>query len=163
MRFYLTMTIALLATASGAAAATAAPQDKSFLTDAMKGDNSEMTLGKMAQRQAGSADTRSFGATLAADHAKAKAQVAALARRDRVAVTSEITPEAREEKMKLLGLKGAAFDREFARYMVDDHQKDIAKFETEAKRGSGPVPMLARQQLPTLRKHLAMAEQLDKR
>lgn len=163
MRFYVTMSIALITTAGIATVASATTQDRHFLTDAMKGDNSEMMLGKLAQQRGGSAGVRTFGTTLAADHAKAKAKVDALARRDHVALTSETTPEARQEKMKLSRLKGAAFDREFASYMVDDHQKDIAKFETEAKQGNGAASMLARQQLPTLRKHLTMAQRLNRR
>lgn len=69
-------------------------------------------------------------------------------------------PKARQERTKLEKMHGVAFDQEFARYMVSDHQKDIAKFDAEAKTGDGPVAQLASQQSPTLRKHLGIAQRL---
>jgi putative membrane protein len=44
--------------------------------------------------------------------------------------------------------------------MVEDHQKDIAEFKKEAGSGQGPVPQLAAQTLPTLEKHLRIAQSL---
>jgi putative membrane protein len=155
--------LAVLAASGISSAALAAPSDRQFLAEAMKGDNSEIVLGSLARARATAPAVRSYGATLAADHSRAKAQVAVLARRQGVPVTSAIMPEARAERMKLQRLRGAAFDREFASYMVNDHHEDIAKFEEQARHGNGPVARLAEQQLPVLRKHLAMAERLDQR
>jgi putative membrane protein len=43
-----------------------------------------------------------------------------------------------------------------------DHQKDVKEFEEEAKAGHAETSSLAMTQLPTLRKHLAIAETLQK-
>ncbi|MGN6375968.1 MAG: DUF4142 domain-containing protein [Sphingomonas sp.] len=153
--------IALTAGAFQAQAMAATPQDRQFLTDAIKGDNSEVTLGTLARAHGASAGVRSFGAALVTDHSKAKVQASAVARQSGVQVPDGMMAEAREEQTKLQRLHGKAFDDEFARYMVNDHKKDIAKFEKEAKQGSGAVASLARQQLPVLRKHLTMAEKLQ--
>jgi putative membrane protein len=146
------LTLAMIA----AAPAMAATSD--FLTKAMKGDNSEVTLGTLAATQGSSDAVRRFGTMLRTDHGQAKTEVAALARRHHVAVTDAMMPEAKAEYAKLKGLHGAAFDREFARYMVQDHQKDIADFTKETKSGDpADVRALAQKTLPTLRKHLATA------
>ena len=137
--------------------ASAAPAGK-FLGDAIKGDNSEMTLGQLAVKRGGSPAVRTFGQMLHTDHAQAKQQAVAAARREHVAVPSTMMPEAKAEYAKLQRMSGNAFDREFARYMVNDHKKDIAKFEQQAKTGDRIAATLARQTLPTLRKHLAMAK-----
>ena len=42
------------------------------IEDAIKGDNSEVTLGNLAATKGDSAKVKSFGETLAKDHAKAK-------------------------------------------------------------------------------------------
>lgn len=139
--------------------AQAKPADK-FLADAIKGDNSEMTLGSLGARRGHSRGVRAFGATLHADHAKGHAQAAAAARRDHVAVPAGMMPEAQAEYGKLQRLSGAAFDREFARYMVEDHKKDIAEFEEQAKTGDRVTRDLATATLPVLRKHLSIAESL---
>ena len=54
------------------------------------------------------------------------------------------------------------FDKAFIDQMVDDHQKDINEFQDEAKAKNGQVSALARKQLPTLKKHLATAQSLQK-
>jgi putative membrane protein len=148
----------------GSAAAIARPHGSAFLTKAMEGDNSETMLGTIAARRGASPGTRAFGAMLAADHSRAKVEVAALARRRGMTSTDRVAPEASTERRKLAGLHGRAFDREFARYMVDDHRKDIADFTAEAKsRDDGALTALARKTLPVLRKHLAHARSLASR
>jgi predicted outer membrane protein len=57
-------------------------------------------------------------------------------------------------------MRGRAFDREVRRYMIHDHQEDIAKFEAQARNGDQQAAALARAQLPVLRKHLRIAESL---
>lgn len=140
-------------------AALAAPAAK-FLGDAIKGDNSEMKLGALAARRGRSAAVRSFGRTLRADHAKAKGEAVAAARREHVAIPGTMMPEARAEYAKLQRLSGGAFDREFASYMIDDHRKDIREFTDQARTGNRTTAALARQTLPALRKHLAMVRAL---
>ena len=139
--------------------ALAAPTGK-FLQDAIKGDNSEMRLGALATTRATRPATRTYGRTLQRDHAKAKADAVALARRNRVAVPTTMMPEAQAEYRRLSRLRGAAFDREFARYMTDDHRKDIADFREQARTGRDGTAALATKALPTLRKHLRLAQSL---
>lgn len=140
-------------------AAAAAPA-RQFLDDAIKGDNSETRLGQLIASRGASPDVRSFGDTLVSDHTQARAQAAPVARREGVAVPGEMMAEARAEYAKLQRLRGAAFDREVKRYMINDHEKDIAKFQAQARSGDRQTADLARAQLPTLRKHLRIAESL---
>src|SRR5262249_7871254 len=106
-----------------------------FLTDAMKGDNSEIKLGQLAQAKGASPETKNFGATLVTDDTKANPAVTDAASAMGVTHTDDASPEALAEYTKLSAMSGAAFDREFAHYMVLDHQQDIKKFEAQA--GSG--------------------------
>ena len=140
-------------------AALAAPPAK-FLRDAIKGDNSEITLGRLIAARGASAQVRSFGSTLVSDHSAARGQAVAVARQMGVRPPIGIMPEARAERMKLERLRGRAFDREVRRYMVHDHREDIAKFEAQARSGEHNTARLAREQLPTLRKHLRIAESI---
>jgi putative membrane protein len=140
--------------------ALAAPA-QDFLKKAIQGDNSEMRLGALAAQKGASAGLRDFGRTLQTDHAKAKQDAVAVARTVGMAPPSDMTPEASAEYGKLKGLSGAAFDHEFASYMVKDHKKDIADFESQAKSGDARTATLAKQTLPSLRKHLTMAERLS--
>jgi putative membrane protein len=129
-----------------------------FMTKAINGDNSESRLGALAVRSGHSAKVRQFGAMLVRDHEQARRQAIPVATRHQVAVPTAMADEARAEYAKLQHMRGAAFDREFGRYMVDDHRKDIADFEKEvASRDPANVRGIARQTLPALRRHLAAA------
>lgn len=158
--FGLTCAAIALAAATSASAATS-PAAKHFLTTAMQGDNSEMMLGQLAAKKGGTDQVKSFGQTLHDDHAQGKSQVQQVAKQMGVPDTDAVPTAAKAEQAKLDKLNGAAFDKEFARYMVQDHKKDIALFQAEAKKG-GPTGQLAEQTLPVLQKHLQMAEQLSK-
>jgi putative membrane protein len=136
----------------------ASPSD--FVSDAIKGDNSEIMLGRYAAEHGASTGTKEFGRTLVADHAKAKRQMSSVARTVGTTPPSGATMEADAERVKLIALSGKDFDREFAQYMVKDHESDIAKFKEEAAAKDGAVSAMAAKQLPTLEKHLEMAKSL---
>jgi putative membrane protein len=141
------------------AQAYAAPASR-FLTDAMKGDNSEVYLGRLIASRGYSPAVRRFGNMLVTDHSKARDQAAALARRIGAPISSAVKPEARVEHRRLERMRGLAFDREVRRSAIEDHRKDIAAFADQARHGDRRTAALATAQLPTLRRHLRMAEVL---
>lgn len=132
-----------------------------FLTKAVQGDNSEIMLGKLAEQKGGSAAVRRFGTTLVTDHTKAKTQVTTLAASMSVSVPGSAMPEAQSEADKLSKMSGTDFDNEFLSYMVTDHQKDVDDFTKEADAHDGKVSALAKKQMPTLKKHLRLAQALQ--
>ena len=155
---------ALALTASPAAAAPvphkpAALQDRAFVADAIQGDLSMIKLGKFAEKKAGSDAMRSFARTLVQDHGKALQQAKDVAKQINARVPKKPLAGAAKEERKLFYVEGKAFDAAFAGFMVKEHKKDIKAFEKEAKR-SGPAASLAQQQLPTLKKHLRLAQSL---
>lgn len=141
---------------------TAASADQAFLTDAMKGDNSEVALGKVAASKGSSQGVKDLGNMLANDHGAHKQEVAALAQQAGVAVTDDIKDEAKTLMTKLDGLSGAAFDKAFIDAAVENHKKDIAAYEAQARSGDPQTAALANKTLPTLRKHLDKAQSLQK-
>ena len=156
------MRVLLFATiAAGLLASRSAESNpKTFLTEAIEGDNSEIQLGAAAAQRGGPA-VQSFGRMLVGDHSKARQAAVVVAAGYGLNPTDKLSDEAAKERDKLEKLEGSAFDAEFAQYMIKDHQQNIAKFEKEAQ-SSAPanVRTLATQTLPELRKHLALAEQL---
>ena len=149
-----------LAAAAAATAPAHAERASVFLSDAIKGDNGEISNGTLAQQRGGSKGVRNFGAMLVRDHSAAKAQAVAAAKRERVGVPSGMKLEASQLHRRLTGLRGASFDRAFISAMIEDHRKDIAKFEAQAKSGDAITRKLAAQTLPHLREHLRTAQSL---
>jgi len=139
-----------------------ADSPREFLYNALKGDNSEIMLGNLAADRARDPAVRDYGRKLADDHSQARSEVLDVGRRFGIRPTREVAPEARDEREKMQDMRGREFDREFVRYMIDDHRKDIGDFRDEAREHHGEVSDLAGRQLPTLHEHLRIAQSLDR-
>jgi putative membrane protein len=142
---------------SSAAVAAPAP---AFLKDAIRGNFSEVTLGRIIQNRGASTQVRQFGSMLVTDHSKGLAQAQQIAARLRLRIPATLTPEARHEQTVLRSLRGRAFDREVRRYMINDHRKDIAAFKAQARSGDRATAGYAAATVPVMQKHLSMAESL---
>jgi putative membrane protein len=150
-----------LVMALGVAYPALAKTEKQFVTDAIKGDNSEVALGQLAITKGGNDQVRSFGQILVNDHTKNRNAAAAVAAKLGVSPPDSMTADAQQEEAKLRKLTGGEFDKEFVQYMVNDHEKDISEFKKEASDGHGPAQQLASQSLPTLEEHLRIARGLE--
>ncbi|MGH9549197.1 MAG: DUF4142 domain-containing protein [Terriglobales bacterium] len=149
------ITSALLIPGSALAASPA-----HFMTDAIQGDYSEITLGKLIAHRGSSARVRDFGATLVRDHSNGLAQAQEVARRLRLNIRPSMAPGARTELTKLRHLRGLAFDREVKRFMIHDHEKAIAEFKAQAHSGNRQTSHFAAATVPVLQKHLAIARSI---
>jgi len=141
------------------ASAFAAPAPV-FLRAAIQGNYSEVTLGRMIQHQGSTQDVRSFGSMLVGDHGKGLEQAQAIADRMHLRIAATLTPEARMEQRRLQRLSGRSFDREVRRYMIDDHQKDIALFRAQVRSGDRATAAYAAATIPVMQHHLSMARSL---
>ena len=133
-----------------------------FLTDAMKGDNSEVRVAKLAAEKGSTKAVRDFATMLATDHGAHLDKVKAAAGSLAVPVTTETKPDADELYAKLQGMSGADFDKTFVAAMIANHKKGIANNEKEAA-SSDPAAVvdLAKASVPTLKHHLEVAESLQ--
>lgn len=160
MKPFLVMSAAAFFIASPALAQSAPPAND-FLAEAIQGDNAEVQMGRLAAARGGSKEVRDFGKMLVKDHQKGGMEARKLARQLKVKAPAGVPDEAKEEKEKLSKLKGKDFDAEFANYMVDDHKKDIARYQDEANGAQDPkVKDFANATLPVLQKHLDAAQKL---
>lgn len=140
--------------------AMAGTADTAFLADAIKGDNAEVANGKLAQAQGMSQKVKDFGAMLVTDHGAHKDKVAALLTGAGGTATDEPSDEGKAAMAKLQALKGADFDKAFKAAMIDDHTKDIAKYTKQSMSSDAATAQLAKDTLPTLKKHLEAAKAL---
>ena len=134
--------------------------DTAFVTDALKGDNGEVAIGQLAQAKGQSRGVKDFGKLLVTDHGAHKLKLAGLARSAGISVTDEPSDEAKANLEELKALQGAEFDKQFKTMMVEDHEKDIAKYKKQASSPDTQTAALAQETLPTLRKHLDAANAL---
>ena len=141
--------------------ALCASQDTDFARHAASGGLAEVSMGKLAESHAQSADVKSFGQRMVQDHSKANDQLMAAAAQANIKLPANPMPKDQAAINHLSKLHGAAFDRAYAQQMVKDHKKDIAEFQHEANSGSNAnLKTFASNTLPTLKEHLQMAETL---
>lgn len=150
-------TIIFAAALLSTSAAVAAPAP-GFLKTAIRGNFSEVTLGRMIENRGSTAQVRQFGSMLVSDHSKGLAQAQQIAARLHLRIPATLTPEARHEQVVLRNLRGRAFDREVRRYMIRDHRMDIAAFKAQARSGDRATAGYAAATVPVMQKHLSMAE-----
>jgi putative membrane protein len=148
------------AAANQAGAQKASKADQAFLKDAVQGDLSEVKMGQLAQQKGQSQDVKQFGQMLQQDHGQHLQQSQQMAQQ--MGVTPPTEPNAEQKAMydRLSKMNGTQFDKAFAKDMVQDHKKDIAKYQKEAK-SKGPLANFAQQTVPVLQKHLQTAQSLQ--
>lgn len=134
--------------------------DRQFVIEAAQGGRAEVALGRLAQQRAGSAAVRRFGKRMVDDHSRANQEL-----RDRSVSEGFRPPAGMGEHTALYNrlsrLSGSGFDRVYMSEMVDDHRKDVAAFQSQARTGrNASIREFARNTLPVLREHLRMARDI---
>jgi putative membrane protein len=148
---------------SGAALAQGEAATARFIEEAIRSNIAEIKMGELAEQRGRSPEVREFAHTLIEDHTQALQKASELAKSFRVIPPTEPTAAAIRHHEALSKLQGEEFDRAFADHMVMAHQAAIADFSEQARNAPRPEIMeLAKETLPTLQKHLATAESLQR-
>lgn len=138
-------------------------EDADFARAAASGGIMEVQLGKTAQERASNAEVKEFGRRMQTDHSKANDELKRLAAKKDIKIPSQPAGKHKAVVDKLSKLKREEFDRAYMGIMVDDHKEDIELFERQADKGrDADLRRFAREYLPTLRKHLELAQRTRK-
>jgi len=118
-----------------------------------------VNLSRIALKRASDAGVKKFAQHMIDDHEKANKELIKLADQKKFKVSATMDAEHQALSTKLLKLSGSEFDREYMKGQVKDHKDTVALFEKESKNGSdADLKKWADKTLPTLRKHLKMAQ-----
>jgi putative membrane protein len=151
------------------AAASAAPpppgvssQDQNYLMTAAAGDAFEIQGGKIALERSTDPKLRSYARMLIRDHRKSLHETLVMAQRLGVkSVDGRPTKSQSWELKSVARLGGGEFHRWYLLLESHDHKDDIAEARYERDNGTNSeVRESAREELPTLFKHLKVAERL---
>jgi len=150
---------AILAAISLAPALAAlSSSDKSFATEAAKGGLAEVELGQLALQKATSPQVKQFAQRMVTDHTQANEELMQVAKSQNLDLPVQLDAKHKSDIDRLRGLSGSAFDAAYMQHMLQDHQKDVADFQKQARSGSEPtLKSFAQKYLPTLQQHLQLA------
>jgi putative membrane protein len=150
--------VSLAAPAQGASHASSV--DRAFVAAASESNAAEIAFAKEAVEN-GNVATALYARTMIRDHTKLQAALARAARSAKLTVHT--TPSVSQAKMiaKVVKLDGTAFDSAYRAKQVTAHLATVLAFQKELAHGTDSVlKAAAKQALPTIRMHLAMARKL---
>jgi len=136
--------------------------DRKFVLEAAMGGMAEVELGRLATQKGTSDAIKTFGQKMVDDHSAANSELTTLASAKGITLPTSLDPKHKAVMNRLARLSGAAFDRAYARDMLNDHIQDVAAFKRESRMArDADVKAFAGSKLPTLEEHLSMARELN--
>src|SRR5262249_16493246 len=102
--------------------------DAVFVAKAASGGIHEVELGKLAATRAKREEVKKFAQKMVEDHGKANEELKKAAKEAGLNVPEKMNDEHQKEFDHFKDFKGADFDKEYLKHMLDDHEKDVAEF-----------------------------------
>jgi putative membrane protein len=147
-------------TESGSAGKSVTPE--SFASQAAVIGKAEIELGQIALKNTQDENVRKYAERMVKDHSAADKKLKAIAAKENLQLPQSLDAEHESLKMKLQGMTGEQFDREYAKAMAKGHDKAVALFEAASQQPQmpGELKQFAATTLPTLEQHKEMAHSL---
>ena len=137
-------------------------QDQKFVKDAAAGGMAEVEMGKLATQKGQSESVKKLGQRLVQDHTKANQELKQIASKKGITLPTQPASEHKSALDHLKSLQGAEFDKAFTQHAIQDHQKDIQKFQKASQQlQDSELKSFASKTLPVLQQHLQMAKQAE--
>lgn len=135
--------------------------DNNFVVEAASGGMMEVQLGQYAMANAASPAVKQFGQMMVTDHTKADSILTTIAQLKAIVIPNVPGDEHQHHIDELKKKKGADFDKDYMKMMVEDHEEDVKKFEDASKNAKDEdIRKFAASTLPVLRKHLDAARKV---
>lgn len=127
------------------------------------GSMMEVQTGQLAQQQANNPRVKDFGSMMVTDHGKAVDDIKGMASARNMNLPQSLPADKQKMVDQLKALNGAAFDKKYVSMMLEDHQKDVAKFKSEADKAQDPqLKQWVQNTVPVLQKHLDSIQAIKK-
>ena len=154
-------------TAAASTMAAAAPMtpvtDAEFITKVDEGGHNEMGLSKVVLMKNPSPTAKAYADKMIADHTKAGAELAPIAKAHGVKLKGMMDAEHQTIREAMLKMSGPDLEKKYMDQMVADHDKTVVLFQSEITNGKeADVKGFATRTLPTIQQHDSMAKADDK-
>jgi putative membrane protein len=154
--------------AGGQPAATASKdildkQDDTFITQAAAGGMAEVELSKIAEKSENT-EIKRFAEQMVRDHTATNSDLADIAATLCAEMPKTLDADHQRIRDQLRIAHSTAFDQQYMRVMVGDHDQADKLFRQEADLGHDPqLRQFAQKNLPTIEEHQKMALELSHR
>jgi putative membrane protein len=138
--------------------------DSSFIRQAIRGNYTEVALGRLAGSRASNSEVKDFAERMVEDHNSMNKAWIDLAQDNDMKVTMDFGEPGRQAIDRLEKLSGTAFDQAYMSEMIREHEQDLSAFQRMATSArSSQVQQLASSGASTIRQHLTAAQQVGSR
>jgi len=147
--------------ASSTSSRDLSPQDNNFVQTAVDMGYAEAEIGRLAADRASDSRVKDFGQQMVDDHQRANDRLSTLASDKGIRATPELDSTHKTLRERLQSVSGHTFDREYMDSQVEDHNKTVTLFQSEANNGRDTdLRRFAQDTLPTLQDHQRRAQNL---
>ncbi len=136
--------------------------DRKFLEKVSKLGQEELALSRIAADRATNPQVRAFAADMVREHTSANSEIAALAQRKGVSLAADGAHDRQKTESKWTDKAVGGFDEDYVDAAISNHKKTIDELEDAADSKDPEIAALANKLLPTVRAHLAHAQNLEK-
>lgn len=152
--------VCMLSAMSGLALAADKIDADDFVEQVSENGIAEVEGAKMAQLKSTSADVKAFAKTMITDHSAANTELAGIASRKNLVISTEAELTSKAKKMVLEQRDGESFDKAYANNQVKAHEESIELFQRATISDDVEIAAFATKILPKLQNHLKMAKEL---
>jgi putative membrane protein len=140
------------------------PVDVQFVKHEAAAGLGMVKIAELGVMKVQNADVKAFAEKLVADHSGANAELKQLAVDKGIDLSAVVDPADAKTFQDLEKVSGAAFDKAFLAAVVSAHKTCVDHFEAESKDAkNSDLKMWVDKMTPTLKSHLARAEELHSR
>lgn len=133
-----------------------------FVEEASAAGVAEIEAGKLALQKSTSSDVKSFAQKVIDDHAAANKELAAIAQKKNLKVSTEAELLSKAKALVLKQRDGESFDEAYAKNQVKAHENAIELFKKASVSNDAELASFAVATLPKLEHHLHEAKTLVK-
>lgn len=154
---------AIITAAIGLGSAAVTGGQSSFLNDAARGGIAEVEMAKLAMAKSSDPAIKAFAQRLVNDNMAASRDLSSLAAKKEITLPTEVGNREKAAIEKLNSLSGKAFDAEFVRQVVRDHEIAVALYRRASAMNSDvDIKEFAAKALSDVEAHLQTARSMDK-
>ena len=135
--------------------------DAEFMAKAASGGMLEVEMGKQVAARAVTPEAKQFAQQMVADHAKANAELMAIATKKNITLPTTLSDEHADVLKDVLDEKGIKLDQAYMKDMLEDHQEDVREFTDASVKATDPeIKAFAAKNVPVLQMHLDMVTKM---
>jgi len=133
-----------------------------FVGDLARGNMAEISLSQMALQRSQNESVKQFAQMMVTDHTAAGTELQTLATSKSITLPTATDQKHQSAMTKLGGESGAAFDRDYMKQMVNDHEKTLSLLQKQAEKGTdADLKAFAAKMVPIVQGHLTAARNLS--